>query len=200
MVCLCVSAAVSGTYEAAVVAQGLTADRDITVVDTQSLSMGQGYMVLAAAEAARAGATKEEVIAQARDVGERTHLFAALSTLKYLAMSGRVGHLAAGLASLLSVKPILTIREGKLDLLERVRTRRRAWKRVVALTAEAAEGRQIERLALLHVNAQEEARLLDAPLRASVSCPEVAILAELTPGLSVHSGTGLVGVTVVTAK
>ena len=71
MVCLCVSAAVSGTYEAAVVAQGLTADRDITVVDTQSLSMGQGYMVLAAAEAARAGATKEEVIAQARDVGER---------------------------------------------------------------------------------------------------------------------------------
>jgi DegV family protein with EDD domain len=197
IICFTVSSAVSATHAAAIAARRMMAERDITVVDTQSVSLGQGFMVLAAAEAARQGLSKEACLASAADTGVRAHLFAALATVKYLAMSGRVGSIAAGVAGLLSIKPILTVRDGKLDLLERSRTQKKAWARVIELATRAANGRPIERMGIVHVAAPQAAREFEQQLRAALDCPTEILIADLTPGLSVHTGAGLVGVAFV---
>ena len=193
LVCFCVSSEVSATYTAAVQACQLFEGRSINVVDSRTISMGQGYMALEAAVRAQEGASVEEIVAAAEDVRERTSLYAALDTLKYLAMSGRVGHLAAGMASLLSIKPVLTLQEGKLDMLEKVRTRRKAWARVVALTAASLGGKPVEKMAILHVDAEEAAGAFEQQLRDEIACPDVITIAPFTAGLSVHTGPGMVG-------
>jgi DegV family protein with EDD domain len=115
-------------------------------------------------------------------------------------MSGRVGQLAAGMANLLNIRPILTIQDGKLDLLEKVRTQRKAWARAIELAAAAAGDQPIERMAVIHVDAEEHARRFEAQLRASMVCPEKVMVTGLSAGLSVHSGAGLVGVSFVVGK
>ena len=200
VLCFTVSGEVSATYAAAVSARDMHPKRDITVVDTRSLSLGQGLMVLAAAKAVAAGSSVDEAIAVAMDTGQRSRLFAALPTLKYIAMSGRVGHLAAGVAGLLSIKPILTIRDGKLDLLERVRTQKKSWERVVELCVETIGEHPIERMAMIHVTAPDDAQQLESMLRTKLDCPAEMLFSELNPGLSVHAGAGLVGVVFVIGK
>ncbi|MBN1260053.1 MAG: DegV family protein [Anaerolineae bacterium] len=197
VLCFCVSSEISATYKAAETAQELYPNRDITIVDSRTLSMGQGFMALAAAEAIAAGATKEEALATAQAVGDRTYLFGALATLKYLAMSGRVGYLTAGMANLLNIKPVLTVQDGKLELLERVRTKRKAWRRVIDCTIEALAGRPIERAGIIHSSAPEDAQVFEGEVRSVLDISTDIIVTEFTAGLSVHTGIGLVGLTVV---
>lgn len=195
LICFCVSSEISGTYNAAkLAAEEYSKKKRIEVVDTRSLTMGQGYMAIMAAEQVREGQTVEKIIAAAHALRERTHVYGALSTLKYLSMSGRVSHLAAGMAGMLHIKPILAVQNGKLDLIEKVRTRRKAWARIIELVKRDVGSSRVERMCFLHVAAEEEAQEFKQRLQASVKCPDDTPFIPLTPGLSVHTGAGLVGV------
>ena len=200
IICLTVSGDVSATYQAALAAIELHPGKEITVVDTKSISMGQGFMVLKAAEMARDGKDRKEILAAVEDVRDRTHLFAALETLKFMAMGGRVGNLTAEMANVFNIKPILTIKDGKLDLLEKVRTRKKAWSKILELTASGLGSGEIENIFIFHVAAKKEAEEFEILLRETIPCPEIIPLAEFTPGLSVHTGAGLVGVAFTTKE
>ncbi|NPV77490.1 MAG: DegV family protein [Anaerolineae bacterium] len=200
IVCICVSSKISATYNAALTACEEFPGRPITVIDSLTLSMGQGFTVLAAAEAASSGAPHAEVVAQAQSIAGRIHLYASLSTLKYLAMSGRVGKVAAGMAGMLNIQPILTVKEGKLDLLERVRTRRAAMNRLVELITDSLSGKTAQRAAFIHVNNPHGAAELQSLLAEHIPLPADTLTVEFTPGLSVHAGSGLTGVAIVAER
>jgi DegV family protein with EDD domain len=198
IICVCVSSLVSSTYSSAMTACEHFPGREIRVVDSLNLSMAQGFMVLAAAEAVSKNVSTAEIVAHVEEIGKKMHTFALLSTLKYLALSGRVGKFVAGLADTFNIKPILMVKNGKLDLLEKIRTRKKAVDRLLTLLGEAVQDKKIERLAVIHVNDLQGAAELEVLLRAAFACPEKIIVAEFTPGLSVHAGSGVVGVVVQT--
>ena len=201
VLCFTVSRNLSATYDAAVMAAtDLLKGKDITVIDTNSLSMAQGYMAIEAAQVLERGGTLEEAIAAAKSYEGRTYLFGALATLRYLAMSGRVGQLAAGMANLLNIKPILTMENGKLELLEKIRTQKKCWMRMIELLQEKAGDRTIEKVSILHVACLDDAKKFEVLLRKHMEIPEEVIFTSMTAGLSVHTGAGLVGVVIVTEE
>lgn len=198
LVCFCINSAMSATLKSAqIAAEKLLPERNITVVDTQTLSMVQAFMVIAAAEAAQNGADVVEVVRAAKEIRNHSYLYGALATLKYLSMSGRVSHVAAGMAGMLNIKPILSVRNGKLEMLEKVRTRKKAWRRMIELAQADLAGSTIEKMAILHVDAPQEAEAFKDMFLQAIACPDEILMAELTPGLSVHTGAKLVGVSFV---
>ena len=200
VVCVCVSSKVSSTYNAAVTACEHFPGREIKVIDSSNLLMAQGFMVLTAAEAAQKGAGSDEIAALVEEVGKHMHTYAVLPTLKYLALGGRVGKFAAGMADTFNIKPILTVKDGKLDLLERIRSRKKAVERILFLVSRAAQGKQVRRAAVFHVNNTDGAAEMEVLLRGAIPCPDEIITAEVTPGLSVHAGSGVVGIVIETDR
>ena len=198
IICICCSSEVSATFNAAQMAKEHFPEKDIAVVDSRQLSLAEGYQVIVAAEALSGGAGKDEVLSLIEDVQGRIHVYAALPTLKYLAMGGRMGKLAAGLADTMNIKPILSANDGKLDLLEKIRTWRKAKKRLVELAVESTGGAMIEKVGMIHVNNQEGVMALFEMLQEALPISAEPLFAEFTPGLSVHTGSGVIGFVIVT--
>jgi DegV family protein with EDD domain len=197
IICVTVGSAISRTYESAIVAAGELPDRKITVIDSCHLSMAQSFIAMTAVEALRSGATHDEAVKTASTLIPRSFLYGSLSTLKYLALGGRVSNLAANMGNLLNIKPILTMKNGKLDLLEKVRTTKVAQQRLVELLLEAVGDREIERAAFLHVLNIPGAEELKSMLAEKISLPKETLLVDFCPGLSVHTGAGMVGAVLV---
>ena len=198
IICFCVSSEISATVKAAQQAKDMMESDAITIVDTQTVSLGQGFIVLEAAKLANEGKSKEEILAAAKDVQENMHLFAALSTLKYLAMGGRISHLQAGVAGIMEVKPILTTKDGKLEVLERIRTRKKSLARLLELVEESVGDASIKRIGIIQCVCMEEAKVLQEKVREHWQIEGDIPIVEFTPGLSVHSGVGLLGLAVYT--
>jgi DegV family protein with EDD domain len=190
-----ISTALSGVLDVARVAAQETTSTQVTVFDSRQLSLGTGFLVETAAKMAAAGCTVAEILPALDDQIRRTHVFAALDTLEFLKRSGRMNRYLAGLASLLQIKPILTMYDGK-PATERVRTRDRAMKRVVELLSAAGP---LERVAMVHTHALPE---LLAELRSLAGhlLPRGGLLSmDITPVIGAHIGPGAMGFALVQA-
>ncbi len=197
IICICVSGKVSATYASAVTACEHFPDRTIKVVDSLTLSLGEGFIAIEAAQMVQAGASLDEVVAKATGMGSQMHIYAVLATLKYLALSGRVGKLVAGMADTLNIKPILTVQDGQLDLLERVRTRKKAIERMFDLAENAMDGKKIAKVGIIHANTLDGAKELQSQFCERFAYQGEVMVAEFTAGLSVHAGAGLVGLVIL---
>jgi DegV family protein with EDD domain len=170
-------------------ASGEFADR-ITCVDSTSLSLGLGFQVLAAAEAAELG------LQAALDAIDSSHrrlqVFAALDTMEYLKRSGRVPATVAMLGSLLSIKPLIELKEGEVKAMGAVRTTNQANERMFRFLL---EGDSLERLAILHTGAETRARefLNDLMQKASQSVPRDLLMVNVTTVIGTHVGPNGLG-------
>ena len=179
----------SGTLKAAQVARASFPDRDIRIVDSTSASMGEGMLaeigVRMANDGASAPAIAEALEARRPDL----QVYLALETLEYLKRGGRISGAQAAIGTLLSVKPIIEIKSGKVETTERVRTRGKARERLVELLT----ARPIERLSILHTtDADVDEFAADITRRAGLSPSQVTI--DLVgPSVGPHLGPGCVG-------
>ncbi len=187
-----VSPKLSGTVESANQVKAMYPDAAIEVFDSESVAMGLGWQALTAARAAKDGAT----LAECKEVAEKakplTGVVFAVDTLEYLHRGGRIGGGAKFLGTALNFKPILEIRDGRVESVERVRTRKKSLARVVRLIEERIAGREPLHLATLHAKAEEDARWL-----LEVGCahlhPIETMYAEVSPVVGTHGGPGVVG-------
>ncbi|ANY05417.1 DegV family protein [Pseudonocardia sp. HH130630-07] len=188
----------SGTWDAARAAAREIAPDRIRVVDSRAIAMGLGFAVLAASDAAAAGADVARVEACAASVAARCRVLFAVADLERLRRGGRIGAAQALVGAALSVNPLLHLTEGRIAPLEKVRTRSRATTRLVAL-AVAAAGGPGARLAVHHLGAPERAEDIADRLREELPEASELHVSEVGAVLGAHTGTGVVGVVVVPA-
>lgn len=164
----------------------------ITVVDSESASMGQGFVALAAARAALRGMGREEILDIIKRVKQKTAVFVAVPTLKYLARSGKVSRVQAMVASLLAIKPILGVKDGLVQAIDKKRSYGQALERMIALVQERFPTEKLT-IAVLHSNALEMAEEFKQRVESQLRCAQVFV-AEMGASLAVHGGQGMLGI------
>ncbi len=182
----------SGAYGAAISAKEMVPDIPIEVIDSRLSTTAMGFGVIAAAKAASAGGSMEQVIKAAWDVLKKAHIFFTLDTLDYLRRGGRVSFPAAILANLLKVKPILTVKDGKAVPVARPRTRHKAIEYLLNLMKENVTNTPLHAV-VMHADAIHEAENLKKEIASRFQCVELFITG-FTPVMGTHTGPSLLGV------
>ena len=188
-----ISSKLSGTTASAQTAREMLIERTIEVVDSRSTSMGLGFIALAAAQAAAQGKSPAEVAAVARRVAPRVHVLFVVETLKYLHRGGRVGGASRWVGTALNIKPLLHLNEGRVDTLERVRTKGKAVARMLDVMTEHVGEAQAVHIAVFHANVPDEALALRNRIERRFAC-ETPYIVPLSPVIGTHIGPGTVGV------
>jgi DegV family protein with EDD domain len=162
----------------------------VHVVDSRSACGGEGLVVLAAAAAARNGADGAGVVKRAFDARAQLKLWFAVDTLEYLRRGGRIAGAQAWLGSALKIKPILTV-ESEITPVERVRTSRRAFERMVDLLRQCAQD-GADGWMVQHIQAPQQAEALAARGRELIG-RDPLVISEIGPVIGTHVGPGLLG-------
>ena len=189
-----IAALLSATLQSAEQAKVLLPGKSIELIDSGSTSMAMGYMVLAAARAVEAGASLGEVLAAARRLIAAARITFTVDTLEYLRRGGRIGAAQAFVGNLMDVKPILDLRDGRVEPLERVRTKKKAVARIVDIIAQHAESQNNApvRLAAVHALVPDEAAALLDMAVARMNVVET-VTTDFSPTIATHSGPGTLG-------
>lgn len=181
----------SGTVSSARhAAHELRDEINVVPFDSASGTICMGMMVKEARLMERAGATLDEILRRLDFIRRHMHLTATLDTLKYARLSGRVKYMQAALASVLQVKPIMELREGIIEITEKVRSRAKSIERVLGITEEKLRGKKVN-VAVVHARAAQAGQELLQQVIQRLNCAE-ASLAEISISLAVHFGPGAV--------
>jgi DegV family protein with EDD domain len=195
VICINLSSRLSATMQAAQVAAGSVGGAvPIEVVDSLTCSMGLGQLCITAAERANAGDDLASIVAEVTDRRDRTRLFGTLDTLEFLKKGGRVGNARALLGSMLSIKPVIEVRDGVVEEAGKVRTRSKALRAL----ADKVKEQPIDTLAVLHGQATDLDEFF--PLIADVIPRDDIITGVVGPVIGTHAGPGVLGVSFQVSK
>jgi DegV family protein with EDD domain len=190
VLCVNLSSGLSATYQSARTAADAVADRvPVRVVDSQSVTMGLGMMVITATERAAQGANLDEIVTELQDLRTRTRVFGVVDSLDFLKRGGRIGSAQALLGSLLSIKPVIEVRNGIVEAESKQRTRSRA---LDYLAAKAVDAGRLERLAMASGVAPDADQL--ASRLAGANSAHDLVVSDLGPVIGAHAGPGTIGV------
>ena len=188
-----ISSGISGTVDSALQARDAFPDAPIAVVDSRLVAMPLGFMVMKVARAAQAGASLEECQALAEAVYSKIGVYFMVDDLKYLHMGGRINTAKRLLGSALDLKPIMELKDGKIELVESVRSRKKALARMLDLVERDIAGSKGVRIAAFHAAAEEEAQalLVQAVERFN---PIETVTTFVSPVIGAHTGPGTVSI------
>lgn len=189
MIVLAPSSDLSGTYRSATVAAQDFPNADIRVIDTRMVAGGLGSLVLLADRWAKEGRSADEIEAGIRNLMPREHLYFMVDTLEYLYKGGRIGGAQALFGSILQVKPILTVKEGRIESFESQRTQKRALARLRELTVTECPPEESSYLTIAHGDAEKLARELAEEFSNTLGIANVPVY-ELPPAILTHAGPG----------
>jgi DegV family protein with EDD domain len=189
IVVVSLSCLLSGAMQSAQLAvRNVAADLPVEVVDSRSASTGQGMIAAAAARRARDGGGRDEVACLVRDLADRTHVWGVLDDLDHLRRGGRIGGARALLASALAIKPIIEIRDGRVEEGGRQRTRTKAMRSLVDKVAAAGP---LEALAVLHAETPD---VDDFVAQLAPLAPGPLMVTDIGAVIGAHCGPGAIGV------
>jgi DegV family protein with EDD domain len=194
IVVLLISSELSGTVSSACIAADQFDRVPVRVIDSRSTSMGLGLAVLAAARAASDGKTLDEVEQAARTVCDNIKVLFVVDTLEFLHKGGRIGGASRFLGTALCLKPLLHLNEGRVDALEKIRTKRKAVDRMLELAGEYANGNPV-RVSVIHAGVSDEAEALKTTIENRFQCLEIYVT-DLSPVIATHTGPGALGLAI----
>ncbi len=184
---------ISGTYDAAIAAGNMVEGVEVYPFDSGLSAMPQGMFVLKAAEMIQEGIEIQTILETLEDMKQRTYAYFMVDDLSHLQRGGRLSSAQALVGSLLHIKPVLHMPEGKIIPFEKIRTRKKALKRIMGMLEKDAQANKIARVVFIHAN--DEASALELQQEFQTKYPQIeAIISGFGPVIGTHLGEGSLGV------
>lgn len=193
IIVLTISSKLSGTYLSAMGAKELFPGAPISVIDSYSTSVGMIKLLEVGFWAIEAGKSREEVVAAIERAIPRVKVYFLVDTLEYLRKGGRIGGAAKFLGTLLNIKPLLQLKDGIVESLEKARSRKKGLKRLVELAKEGlGDSASSAKIGVVHGNVPADAEAFALQIQEALGCEKPDIM-EVSPVLGVHTGPGVIG-------